>query len=205
MSEPLSRSRLDSLSDGVIAVVLTIMVLELKVPPSHSSSTAAVLRDNAKVFAVYLLSFVQVGIYWVNHHYLLDDVETVTHGILWANLALLFTLSLIPFGVEWIGSRGIAPAPVAVYAGCFLLPTITWAVLAGVIGRRTGIPPTAGLGKQAFSSVSTLAAVGVAFWSPVAALVLIAAVTAIWLVPPRRIVEKTHTQSARATRARHSS
>lgn len=135
MPESLSRSRLDSLSDGVIAVILTIMVLELRVPSPQAMSTHDALLGNAKIFAVYLLSFIQVGIYWVNHHYLLDDVETVTHGILWANLGLLFTLSLIPFGVEWIGSRGIAPVPVCVYAICFLLPALTWTVLAHVIRR----------------------------------------------------------------------
>ena len=191
MPESLTRSRLDSLSDGVIAVILTIMVLELKVPSVHEMTDRAALLSNARIFAIYLLSFVQVGIYWVNHHYLLDDVKTVTHGILWSNLALLFTLSLIPFGVEWIGSRGIAPVPVAVYAVCFLLPALTWAVLAGVIGRRTGVPPAAGLGKQVFSAGTTLAAVFVAFLSPWCALGMIAVVAAAWLVPPHRIVEKT--------------
>lgn len=201
MSESLSRSRLDSLSDGVIAVILTILVLELKVPSVHEMTDRAALLSNARIFVVYLLSFIQVGIYWVNHHYLLDDLEIVTHGVLWANLALLFTLSLIPFGVEWIGSRGIAPVPVAVYAICFLLPTLAWAVLAGVVGRRTHVPPAAGLGKQVFSAGTTFAAVFVAFLSPWGALGMIAVVAAAWLVPPRRIVDKTRAlESAHAGR-----
>ena len=190
MPESLSRSRLDSLSDGVIAVILTIMVLELKVPSTEAMSTHDALIGNAKIFAIYLLSFVQVGIYWVNHHYLLDDVESVTHGILWANLGLLFALSLIPFGVEWIGSRGINPVPVSVYSVCFLFPAVAWTVLARIISRQTAIPPAAGWIKQAFSSSFTLGAVFVAFRSPVLALVMVAVVAAVWLVPPRRIVEK---------------
>lgn len=196
MSDSLSRSRLDSLSDGVIAVILTIMVLELRVPSIQAMSTHDALLANAKIFLIYLLSFLQVGIYWVNHHYLLDDVETVTHGILWANLGLLFALSLIPFGVEWIGSRGINPAPVCVYAGCFLFPAVAWSVLTNVIGHQTHVPPAAGWGKQAFSSTFTLAAALVAFRSPTLALFMIATVTAIWLVPPRRIVEKTRARES---------
>ena len=111
MAESLTRSRLEAFSDGVIAVIITIMVLEFKVPPVGQMTDRDTLLSNARIFAVYLLSFTQVGIYWVNHHYLLDDLETVTHGILWANLGLLFTLSLIPFGVQWIGTRGITPVP----------------------------------------------------------------------------------------------
>ena len=189
----LTRSRLDSLSDGVIAVILTIMVLELRVPTTAQASDHDALIANAKILAVYLLSFIQVGIYWVNHHYLLDDVETVTHGILWANLALLFTLSLIPFGVEWIGTRGIHPLPVAVYGVCFFLPAITWTVLAHVIRRRTHVDPAAGWLKQAVSSTLNLGAVFIAFWSPWFALGMIAIVAALWLVPPRRIREMTRT------------
>ena len=205
MPASLSRSRLDSLSDGVIAVILTIMVLELRVPSIQAMSTHDALLANAKIFLVYLLSFIQVGIYWVNHHYLLDDVETVTHGILWANLGLLFALSLIPFGVEWIGSRGINPVPVCVYAVCFLLPAVAWTALAHVIRRQTGITPAAGWLKQAFSSTFTVAAAFVAFLSPTLALLMIAMVAAVWLVPPRRIVEKTRKRQPHGTDPAHSS
>ena len=192
MADSLTRSRLDSLSDGVIAVILTIMVLELRVPTPGQMGDHDALLANVKILAIYLLSFLQVGIYWVNHHYLLDDVETVTHGILWANLAVLFTLSLIPFGTEWIGTRGIHPLPVAVYAVCFLLPAFTWTILARVIHRRTGVEPAAGWLKQGLSSGLNLGAILMAFWSPWTALGMIAVVVAMWLVPPRRILEKTH-------------
>lgn len=191
MPQSLSRSRLDSFSDGVIAVIITIMVLELKVPPIQEMTDHGVLRANAKIFAVYLLSFVQVGIYWVNHHYLLDDLETVTHGILWANLGLLFTLSLVPFGIEWIGTRGIAPLPVAVYAVCFCLPALAWTVLSFVIRRRTNVPPAAGPAKQAFSALLNVGAIFVAFRSPYLALAMMTVVAVAWLVPPSRIVAKT--------------
>ena len=191
MRDSLTRSRLDSFSDGVLAVIITIMVLELKVPTVQQMGDREALLANAKIFAVYLLSFLQVGIYWVNHHYLLDDLETVTHGILWANLGLLFTLSLIPFGIQWIGTRGINPVPVAVYAVCFCLPALAWTILSHVIRRRTGITPAASFGKQAISTALNVGAVFLAIRSPWTALGMIALVALIWLVPPRRIVEKT--------------
>ncbi|HLI77067.1 MAG TPA: TMEM175 family protein [Acidobacteriaceae bacterium] len=204
MPGSLTRSRLDSFSDGVIAVIITIMVLELKVPGTREMGDRAALLINARIFGVYLLSFVQVGIYWVNHHYLLDDLETVTHGILWANLGLLFTLSLIPFGIQWIGTRGIAPLPVAVYSVCFCLPALAWTVLAHVIRLRTHIPPAASFSKQTVSSLLNLGAVFMAFYSPWAALAMIAAVAVMWLVPPRRILEKTRVVDSSTTPSRDS-
>ena len=201
MAESLTRSRLEAFSDGVIAVIITIMVLELKVPGIHEMKDQQVLFANAKIFAIYLLSFVQVGIYWVNHHYLVDDLETVTHGILWANLGLLFTLSLIPFGIEWIGTRGVNPLPVAVYAFCFCLPAIAWTILSTTISRRTEVPPAAGVVKQVFSSLLNLGAIFVAFRSPWTALAMMSVVAVLWLIPPPRIVEKTRTLKAQRTQA----
>ena len=199
MAESLSTSRLEAFSDGVIAVIITIMVLELKVPEAHLLSNHEVLRDNLKIFAVYLLSFVQVGIYWVNHHYLIDDLQTVTHGILWANLAVLFTLSLVPFGVEWIGSRGIMPVPVAVYAVCFCLPALSWTVLAHAVRRRTGLPSAADLPKQLVSAVLSVGAIFVAFRSPWTALAMMAVIALLWLVPPRRTLRKMRAPHAGAS------
>ena len=195
-AESLTRSRMDSFSDGVIAVIITIMVLELKVPSTHEMTTAQALRTDLKMGAVYLLSFVQTGIYWVNHHYLLDDLEQVSHGILWANLALLFCLSLIPFGTEWIAVRGLEPVPTAVYVVCFFLPAIAWAVLARIISRCTGVRPAAGPLKQALSTIGSGAAIGVAFLSPIAALAIIAAIAIWWLFPPPRVAEKMHARDA---------
>ena len=205
MAESLSTSRLEAFSDGVMAVIITIMVLELKVPSSAEMSDRAALLANAKIGVVYLLSFIQVGIYWVNHHYLLEDLKTVSHSILWANLGNLFGLSFIPFGLEWIGTRGIHPVPVAVYATCFLLPALAWSLLSYTIQRRTGMPPTAGPAKQAFSSLMTFGAIFVAFRSPWAALLMIASVAAVWLVPPRRIVEKARAVQTGHTGVPHSS
>ena len=205
MAESLSTSRLEAFSDGVMAVIITIMVLELKVPSLPEMSDRAALLANVKIGIVYLLSFIQVGIYWVNHHYLLEDLETVSHGILWANLGNLFCLSLIPFGLEWIGTRGIHPMPVAVYATCFLLPALAWNLLSYAIHRRTGIPPAAGPVKQAFSGFMTFGAILVAFRSPWAALLMIASVAAVWLIPPRRIVEKARALQTGHTGVRHSS
>lgn len=205
MADSLSTSRMEAFSDGVIAVIITIMVLELKVPPMAQMSDHAALLDNAKIGAIYLLSFIQVGIYWVNHHYLLDDLETVSHGILWANLTVLFCLSFIPFGLEWIGTRGIHPIPVAVYACCFLLPALAWNVLAATIRRRTRVMPAAGLPKQIFSSVLTFGAVFVALRSPWTALSMITIVAIVWLVPPPRIVQKSRELQGQHTAAHHSS
>ena len=194
--DQLSPARLEAFSDGVIAVIITIMVLELKVPPPGEMSTADAIRLDLKMIAVYLLSFIQTGIYWVNHHYLLDDVEQVSHSLLWANLAFLFCLSLIPFGTQWIGNRGIAPVPVAVYAVCFVAPAITWFVLSTVICRQTGIPSPNGPLLQTVSAVINLASIFVALRSPWIALAMIGFVAFLWLLPPRRIVERAHTRPA---------
>jgi uncharacterized membrane protein len=196
MPQTLSPNRLEAFSDGVIAVIITIMVLELKVPGLHEMSTADALRLDLKMIAVYLLSFVQIGIYWVNHHYLLDDVERVTHSLLWSNLALLFCLSFIPFGTEWIAVRGVAPAPVAVYAVCFVAPAIAWMVLSLVIVRQTGVVPANGPVIQTVSAVLNIGSIYVAFLSPWTALAMIGFVAILWLLPPRRIVEQTRTLNA---------
>lgn len=204
MQDSLTRSRLDSLSDGVIAVILTIMVLDLKVPGLHEMSTHDAIHLDLRILAVYLLSFVQIGIYWVNHHYLMDDLKHVSHSVLWANLFLLFTLSLIPFGTDWIGVRGVTSVPVAIYSVCFLLPAVAWTVLANLICRRTGIKPAASFGKQAFSSAMNVGAVVVAFWHPVLSLAMVGCVAIVWLVPPRRIREKTRSSVVSSQEDQHS-
>jgi uncharacterized membrane protein len=191
MPRDMNSSRLEAFSDGVIAVIITIMVLDLRVPSTHEATNSAAIRTDLRLIVVYLLSFVQTGIYWVNHHYLLDDVEQVTHGILWANLTLLFCLSLIPFGTQWIAVRGVEPIPVVVYVVCFLAPAVAWTVLSNTICTRTGVRPAASFGKQTFSLTMNLGAIAVAFLSPWSALGMIAIVALVWLVPPRRIIEQT--------------
>jgi len=186
-----STSRLEAFSDGVIAVIITIMVLELRVPGVHEMSTADAARFDLRMIAIYLLSFVQTGIYWVNHHYLLDDLKHVTHGILWSNLAFLFCLSLIPFGTQWIGVRGVNPYPVAAYALCFVAPAIAWVVLSFTICRQTHVAPANGALIQTVSAVLNVGAVFVALRLPYLALGMIGFVAFLWLLPPRRILERT--------------
>src|SRR5579862_7648972 len=122
----LSPARLEAFSDGVIAVIITILVLELKVPGANGlAGLGAVLPT---VF-LYLLTFVQIGIYWVNHHYLVDEVETVSHGILWTNLMFLFCLSLFPFATEWIGVKGLSSFTTSLYAGVSIFPGLGYMAL----------------------------------------------------------------------------
>src|SRR5579875_929895 len=204
MQNTLTRSRLDSLSDGVIAVILTIMVLDLKVPSVHEMSAHNAVQLDLRILAIYLLSFVQTGIYWVNHHYLLDDLKHVSHSVLWANLALLFALSLIPFGTNWIGVRGVTPVPVTVYCLTFLFPALAWAVLSAVIERCTHLQPAASRLKQALSASMNVASVIVALRYPRIALLMIATVTVAWLLPPRRIREKTRSLASAENSEQHS-
>ena len=190
MSDKLSPSRLEAFSDGVIAVILTIMVLELKVPGKEVTNLAG-LRQDAPLLLVYLLSFVQTGIYWVNHHYLIDDVEQVTHGILWANLALLFTLSLIPWATNWIGLRGISSFSVALYCIVCQLPALAWFILSTLICRRSGKPLAGSTGQQIVSAILYTGAIPVAYYNPYIALAMISLVAVRWFLPPKQIIELT--------------
>ena len=190
MSKPLSPGRLEAFSDGVIAVIITIMVLELHVPAKEVSNVDGLLAL-VPLVTVYLLSFVQTGIYWVNHHYLVDDLDHVTHGILWSNLAFLFTLSLIPFATTWVGNRGISSFSVALYAVTCALPALTWIILSSFICRPTGQPVAGSPIKQAFSAVLYLGSIPAAYWSPKSALGMICIVAILWLLPPHKVVEQT--------------
>ena len=178
---------MEAFSDGVIAVIITIMVLELRVP-AHELSNFKAVHSVFPMLVIYALSFVHVGIYWVNHHYILEDLPGVTHGILWANLAFLFTLSLIPFATAWVGERGLTPFAIALYSICCELPAISWLVLSTTIGRRTGKRLTGSPGKQVASSALYLGAIAVAYYSPTAAIAMIATAAAIWLFPPRHVL-----------------
>ena len=190
MGRVLSSSRLEAFSDGVIAVIITIMVLELKVP-GHDLSNVAGLHAVLPLILVYLLSFVQVGIYWVNHHYMIDDVKQVTHGILWANLAFLFCLSLFPFATNWVAERGISAFSVSLYAATACLPGAAWAVLSFTIGNNLGLQPAGSRAKQVASSTLNLGAIAASRISPYLGLGMIAAVAILWLIPPARVPEPT--------------
>jgi uncharacterized membrane protein len=131
----MTKGRLEAFSDGVIAIIITVMVLELKVP--HGADIAA-LRPLAPVFLAYVLSFVYLGIYWNNHHHLLHAAQHVNGRILWANLLLLFWLSLFPFVTQWIGDTGFAAVPVAVYGVVLLLAALSYTVLVRALIARHG-------------------------------------------------------------------
>lgn len=173
---------MEAFSDGVIAVIITIMVLELKVPGPDGS---AGLRVVLPTVVLYLLTFVQIGIYWVNHHYLVDEVETVSHGVLWANLMFLFCLSLFPFATDWIGVKGLSSFNTALYAAVSILPGLGFMALWIQIRKQNPAPAHASWGKQIASVLLYLTAIPAAYYRPAASLALIAIVAVLWLLPPK--------------------
>jgi uncharacterized membrane protein len=181
-TESLSPARLEAFSDGVIAVIITIMVLELKVPAQDGW---AGLRTVWPTVFLYLLTFVQVGVYWVNHHYLIDECESVTHGILWANLIFLFCLSLFPFATDWIGMKGLSSFSTALYAAVSIMPGISYAALWLAVRARSTVPPHATWAKMATSTTLYLLAIPAAYVRPALALGLIVLVAVLWLLPPK--------------------
>ena len=182
-------NRLEAFSDGVLAIIITIMVLELKVP--HGADLAA-LRPLLPVFLSYVLSFIYVGIYWNNHHHLFHSTKHVSGGILWANLHLLFWLSLFPFTTAWMGENHLAPTPTAVYGFVLLMAAIAYYILQRAIIAQQGRDSllAAALGrdwKGKLSPVLYLAAIPLAFVSPWISSGLYAFVALMWLIPDRRI------------------
>ena len=182
-------ARLEAFSDGVIAIIITIMVLELRIP--HGSDWEA-LRPLLPVFLTYILSFVNVGIYWNNHHHLLHATGTVNGRILWANLHLLFWLSLIPFTTGWMGENHFAPLPTAVYGVVLLFAAIAYWILVNAIiaaeGPRSKLALAVGKDiKGKISPLFYLAAIPLAFVHQAIADAVYVAVALIWLVPDRRI------------------
>jgi uncharacterized membrane protein len=185
----MSKGRLEAFSDGVLAIVITIMVLELKVP--HGTEVAA-LRSLVPVFLSYVLSFVFVGIYWNNHHHLLQAARHIDGRVLWANLHLLFWLSLVPFVTGWMGENHIAAAPVALYGVVMVCAGIAYYVLSLALVARNGRDSALAraIGRDLKGRVSVLvyaAAVGLAYVNPWIAIGLYVLVAIIWLVPDRRI------------------
>jgi uncharacterized membrane protein len=185
----MSTGRLEAFSDAVIAIVITILVLELEVP--HEPDLAA-LGDVVPVFLTYVLSFVYLGIYWNNHHHMMVLTQRVNGRILWANLHLLFWLSLVPFTTAWMGETDFAESPTAVYGADLLLAAIAYFILQTAIiaeeGPDSGL--RAALGRDLKGKVSPLlylAAIPLAFVSPWIALGVYVFVALMWLVPDRRI------------------
>ena len=182
-------ARLAAFSDGVLAILITIMVLELKVP---QGDTVAALAPLVPVFFSYVLSFVYLGIYWNNHHHMLHATHRVTGGILWANLHLLFWLSLVPFATAWMGVNHFAAAPTALYGVPLLMAAIAYWILQQAILRAQGPGSllSRALGsdfKGKISPVLYLVAIGSAFWNQWIADAIYVLMALIWLIPDRRI------------------
>jgi len=185
----MDKNRLEAFSDGVIAIIITIMVLELKRP---QGARFADLAPVVPVFASYVLSFIYVGIYWNNHHHLFHTTHRVSAGILWSNLHLLFWLSLLPFATAWMGENHVAPVPTAVYGVVLLLAGVAYYVLQSTIIAQQGpgslLASAVGRDwKGKVSPVIYLSAVPLAFVSPWIANGMYALVALLWLVPDRRI------------------
>jgi TMEM175 potassium channel family protein len=185
----MGKGRLEAFSDGVIAVIITIMVLELKVPRGAS---LADLADLVPVFFSYALSYLYVGIYWNNHHHMLHTVQRVTGGILWANLHLLFWMSVIPFTTAWMSENHFATWPTFVYGLVLLLCAISyWLLQTCVIhthGSHSLLAQAIGSDlKGKISPVLYLTAVGLGFVASWLALMIYLLVALIWLIPDRRI------------------
>src|SRR5437879_8203375 len=185
----MEKNRLEAFSDGVLAIIITIMVLELKVP--HGADLAT-LKPLLPVLLTYVLSFIYVGIYWNNHHHLLKAAREVTGAMMWANLHLLFWLSLFPFVTGWMGENHFAAVPTAIYGSVLLLAAVAYYLLQGAILRAEGpdsVLATA-VGADFKGKVSPLCyaiAIPLAFVSSWIASGLYVAVALLWLVPARRI------------------
>ena len=185
----MGKDRLAAFSDGVIAIIITIMVLELKPPHGADWATLAGLRSH---FLSYVLSFIYLGIYWNNHHHMLHTVTRVDGLVLWANSNLLFWLSLIPVATAWLGENYPAPLPVAVYGVTLLMPAIAYVLLQHAIIHRQGRHSVlaSAIGSDFKGKISPLLYIGgiaLAFIYPPASIALYVLVAAIWLVPDRRI------------------
>jgi uncharacterized membrane protein len=186
----MEKNRLEAFSDGVLAIIITIMVLELK--PKPDADALADLKDLLPVFLSYVLSFIYVGIYWNNHHHMFHSTQHVTGGILWANLHLLFWLSLFPFTTAWVGENHLAPTPAAVYGFVLLMAAIAYYILQRAIIAQQGPGSllAAAIGKDwkgKISPVLYLIAIPLAFVSPWISSALYVFVALLWLVPDRRI------------------
>jgi uncharacterized membrane protein len=188
----LERDRLTAFSDGVIAVIITIMVLDLHAP---QTTDVYALLGMAPTFLSYMLSFIYVAIYWNNHHHFFQLVPHVTGGILWSNLHLLFWLSLIPFATSWVGEHSRAALPTAVYGASLLMTALAWFIMQSTIIRAQGNESALrqALGRDLKGKLAPLlylAGIGMAFLATWASDLIYASVALLWLVPDRRIEAK---------------
>ena len=185
----MNKNRLEAFSDGVIAIVITIMVLELKPPPGNS---LAALLPELPDFLSYVLSFVYVAIYWNNHHHLLHSVSRVNAAILWANMNLLFWMSLVPFTTSWMGQNGFAHIPTALYGLSLLMPAFSYYLLQNAIvghqGRDGALAKALGRDWKGKLSLGLYCiGIGTSFVAPWVALAIYLGVALLWFIPDRRI------------------
>jgi uncharacterized membrane protein len=184
-----SKERLEAFTDGVIAVIITIMVLDMKVP---QGADFAALRSTLPVFLAYALSFANVGIFWNNHHHMLQVTERINGMVLWANLFLLFWMSLVPFVIRWMDDTHFAPSPTAAYGAVLVLCSISYILLERAIIKCNGPDSrlARAVGKDTKSKVSLsiyAIAIPLAHVRPWIALALYVAVAMLWFIPDRRI------------------
>lgn len=192
----MGKGRLEALSDGVIAIIITIMVLELKVPHSDSFES---LKPLAPVIISYVLSFVYVGIYWNNHHHMLQAVQHVNGGILWANLHLLFWLSLIPFVTAWMGENHFSEVPVALYGFILLMNGVAYSILSNLLirlhGKSSPLGMAIGRGTRGKISITIyLSAIFVSKINPWLSFALYVVVATIWFIPDKRIEKEVNSK-----------
>ena len=185
----MTKGRLEAFSDGVIAILITIMVLELKIP--HGTDWHS-LRPLAPVFLSYILSYIYLGIYWNNHHHMLHAAERINGSVLWANLHLLFWLSLVPFVTGWMGENHFAAIPTAAYGGVLVMAAIAYSILLGRLiaaqGPNSRLRVAIGSDRKGkLSPLFYLLAIPLAFVNPRISHALYVTVALIWLVPDRRI------------------
>ena len=195
----MSPARLNALTDGVVAIVLTIMVLELKIPAEPTlSAVLAVLP----LLAAYLLAFINVAIYWNNHHHMLQSAKVVTGGVLWANHALLFWLTLFPLMIRWIDDAGITPWPVASFGLVLVGAALSYQQLEKALIRAEGdgslVKRAVGGGaKEWISFALYLASIPAAFVSPLISVAIFVGVSIVWLIPDRRFERQYFEKSAK--------
>ena len=193
----MNKTRLEAFSDGVIAILITIMVLELRIPEGADWDS---VQPIVPVFLTYVLSFVFLGIYWSNHHHLLHMADRITGGIMWANLHLLFWLSLIPFATGWTGRNHFEPLPTAMYGAVQLLSAVSYTILVRMIiaaqGPSSRLKAAIGSDAKGYLSLAMYAAaIPLAFVNRWIAYALYVAVVLMWLVPDRRIERRLDAES----------
>jgi uncharacterized membrane protein len=188
----MGKARLEAFTDGVIAIIITIMVLEMKVP---SGTDLAALASSAPVLSAYVLSYVNVGIFWLNHHHMMHATVHIDGRVLWANLALLFWLSLVPFMIRWIDEAGFSPLPTAAYGVVLSMAAVSYRLMQTAIiarnGRDSALARAVGSDVKGNLSLALyVVSVPLAFFDPRISIAFYIVVAAMWFVPDRRIESK---------------